>query len=62
MLVLLSLEQIEFDEMRLNQSYFTDRKGSKLTKGKLQVSSSVLLPLRRLLLLGTEDGLVRIVS
>lgn len=34
----------------------------KITKSKLNVTSSVLLPLRRLLLVGTDDGLVRIVS
>jgi hypothetical protein len=50
------------DELRLSQTYFADRKGTKLTKNKLSVTSSVLLPLRRLLLIGTEDGLVRIVS
>ena len=52
----------EYDELRLSQSYFVDRKGVKIPKNKLQVTSSVLLPLRRLLLVGTDDGLVRIVS
>ena len=52
----------EYDELRLSQSYFTDRKGVKIPKNKLQVTSSVLLPLRRLLLIGTDDGLVRIIS
>ena len=52
----------DHDELRLSQSYFVDRKGVKIPKNKLQVTSSVLLPLRRLLLVGTEDGLVRIVS
>lgn len=46
----------------MSQSYFVDRKGTKLPKNKLQVTSAVLLPLRRLLLVGTDDGLVRIVS
>jgi hypothetical protein len=50
------------EELRLNQSYFSDRRGVKLPKNKLQVTCSVLLPLRRLMLVGTEDGLVRIVS
>lgn len=52
----------DYDELRLSQSYFVDRKGVKLPKNKLQVTSAVLLPLRRLLLVGTDDGLVRIVS
>lgn len=39
-----------------------DRKGSKLTKSKLQITSSVLLPLRRLLLIASEDGFVRVIS
>ncbi len=52
----------EFEELKLSQSYFSDRKGAKLTRSKLQVTSAVLLPLRRLLLLGTEDGLVRVIS
>jgi len=50
------------DEIKLNQHYFFDRKGSKLARGKMQITSAALLPLRRLLLLGTDEGLVRIVS
>lgn len=50
------------EETKLNQHYFFDRKGAKLSRSKMQVSSAVLLPLRRLLLLGTEEGLVRVVS
>ena len=52
----------DYDELRLSQSYFLDRKGAKIPKNKLQITSAVLLPLRRLLLVGTDDGLVRIVS
>mmetsp|Transcript_21852 Transcript_21852/g.36906 ORF Transcript_21852/g.36906 Transcript_21852/m.36906 type:complete len:262 (+) Transcript_21852:3-788(+) len=52
----------ECEELRLNQSYFSDRKGVKIPKNKMQVTSSVLLPLRRLLLVGTDDGVIRIVS
>lgn len=57
-----SMKEVESDELRLNQTYFSDRKGSKLTRQKLQVTSSVLLPLRRLMLIGTDEGLVRVVS
>jgi hypothetical protein len=52
----------DLDELKLSQSYFTDRKGAKLTKSKLQITSTVLLPLRRLLLIGTDDGCVRVVA
>lgn len=55
-------ENGDFDELRLSQTYFADRKGNKLSRSKLTVTSAALLPLRRLLLIGTEDGLVRIVS
>jgi hypothetical protein len=48
--------------LRLSQSYFLDRKGVKIPRSKLNVTSAVLLPLRKLLLVGTDDGLVRIVS
>ena len=52
----------EQDEIRLAQTYFCDRNKGKLPKQKLQVTASVMLPLRRLLLLGCEDGLVRVIS
>jgi hypothetical protein len=60
--LLIVLQMGDYDELRLSQSYFVDRKGVKLPKNKLQVTSALLLPLRRLLLVGTDDGLVRIVS
>ncbi len=56
------LQNYEGEDIRLAQNYFSDRKGAKLTKSKLQVTSALMLPLRRLLLIGTEDGLVRVVS
>jgi hypothetical protein len=52
----------EYDEIKLNLHYMYDRKGSKLSKSKMQVTSAVMLPLRRLLLLGTEDGMIRVIS
>jgi hypothetical protein len=52
----------EAEEIKVTQSYFCDRNQSKLTRQKLQIKSATLLPLRRLLLLGTEDGLIRVVS
>lgn len=56
------VQAVEMDELKLNQHYFSDRKGAKLTRSKMQITSAVLLPLRRLLLLGTEEGLVRVIS
>lgn len=53
---------MDIEELRLAQTYFMDRNKSKLSRNKLQVTSAVLLQLRRLLLLGTEDGLIRVVS
>lgn len=50
------------EELKLGLNHIIDRKSSKLSRSKMQVTSAVLLPLRRLLLLGTEDGLVRVVS
>lgn len=49
------------DELKLTPSYFNDRNNLKLTKNKLQIISATLLPLRRIMLLGTADGLVRVV-
>ena len=48
--------------MKLAQTYFSDRNKQKITRFKLNTSSAVLLPLRRLLLLGTEDGYIKVVS
>jgi hypothetical protein len=53
---------MESEELKLNQHYFHDREGAKLSRSKIQITSAVLLPLRRLLLLGTDEGLVRVVS
>lgn len=50
------------DDLKLNQVYFTDRYGNKITKQRLHVTSSVMLPLRRLLLVGTDDGTIKVVS
>lgn len=50
------------EEIRLHQTYFSDRYRSKIIRQRLQVVSAALLPLRRLLLLGTDDGHIRVVS
>lgn len=47
-------------EIKLERSYFVDRNGVKISRQKLSVQSLVLLPLRKLMLLGTEDGLIRV--
>lgn len=53
---------MECEELKLSTNYFLDRKGNKLTRSKIQITSSVLLPLRRLLLVASEDGFVRVIS
>eukprot|EP01035_Chromulina_nebulosa_P018034 gene18034-23676_t len=52
----------DFEDIRLVQTYFNDRNKQKIPKGKLNVTSAVFLPLRRLLLLGTDDGYIKVVS
>mgnify|MGYP006876355704 CR=1 FL=1 len=49
-------------EIKLERAYFVDRTGAKLSKNDLAVHSVALLPLRKLMLLGTEDGLVRVLT
>ena len=49
------------DEFRLEQTYLTDRSGLKISKNRLHVASAALLPLRRLLMLGADDGTVKVV-
>jgi len=49
------------DEFRLDQSWFSDRSGVKIGKSRLHVASAALLPLRRLLLLGADDGSIKVV-
>lgn len=58
----ISSQATEATEIKLAQSYFSDRSKAKLSRTRMQVTSAVLLPLRRLLLLGTEDGIIRVVS
>ena len=48
-------------ELKLDTGYFTDRQGVKLGKKDLQITAGLILPLRRILLLGTDDGSVRTV-
>jgi hypothetical protein len=43
----------------IDYSYFYDRFGVKIHKKDLHITSALLLPLRRIILLGTEDGSVR---
>ncbi len=51
-----------YDDFKLSTSYIFEGTGAKLSKQKLQINSAVLLPLRRLMLLGTEDGFIRAVA
>ena len=46
-------------ELKCSSQYVYDEKGNKLGKSKLSITSGAMLPLRRVLLLGTEDGLIR---
>ena len=52
----------ETEEIRLKKSYFTEKSGAVIPKQKLQIHSAVLLPLRQLMLLGAEDGLIRVIA
>jgi len=49
------------EEIKLNFSYITDRTHNKVSKTKLHTTSMALLPLRKLLLLGTVDGSIRVI-
>jgi hypothetical protein len=49
------------DEYKLEQTWFTDRASAKISKSRLHVASAALLPLRRLLLLGADDGSIKVV-
>ncbi len=49
------------EDIKLNFSYITDRMHNKVSKTKLHTTSMALLPLRKLLLLGTADGSIRVV-
>lgn len=44
----------------LQQSHFRDAEGQKVRKQALAISAAAMLPLRRLLVLGCEDGMLRI--
>ena len=55
------MEQADCEDLKLTPSYFNDRNNNKMTKQKLQIVSAALLPMRRIMLLGTADGLVRVV-
>ena len=52
---------VDNDELRLTRSFFNDRTNEKLTKQRILISSATLLPLRRIMLLGTSDGLIRVI-
>ncbi len=54
-------EGSETDVMRLTRSYFNDRTENKFTKNRLQITSACLLPMRRLMILGTQDGVIRVI-
>jgi hypothetical protein len=46
----------------LSKSHFNDSNHTKLTKQRMQVSSACMLPMRRIMVLGTSDGLIRVVT
>ena len=48
-------------DVRLTRSYVHDCNDVKLNKSRMHISSACLLPLRRMLLVGTTDGLIRAV-
>jgi hypothetical protein len=50
------------DELKLTKSNFTDINNVKIPKNKLTATSMAIMPMRRLLVLGTEDGSVRVIN
>lgn len=49
-------------EIKLERAYFVDRTGAKLRRSNLSANSVALLPLRKLMLVGSEDGLIRVLT
>ena len=50
------------DENKLTKNNFTDINNVKIPKNKLTATSMAIMPMRRLLVLGTEDGSVRVIN
>ena len=55
-------QNTEMDEIKLSKNNFTDINNVKISKSKLIASSMAVMPMRRLLVIGTEDGSVRVIS
>jgi hypothetical protein len=55
-------QHAEMDELKLTKSNFTDINNVKISKSKLIASSMAIMPMRRLLVIGTEDGSVRVIN
>lgn len=49
------------DDFKLDTNYFIDRTNTKINKNKLHIASATLLPLRRIMLLGADDGTVKVI-
>lgn len=55
-------EKASESEVRLEKSSFHDSSMNKLGKSRLHICSAAMLPLRRLMLVGTNDGLIRTIT
>ena len=51
----------EPNEVKFTHQYLFDEKDNKLSKSKLNITSATMLPMRRMLLVGTEEGIIRTV-
>lgn len=49
-------------EVKMERAYFSDRNGHKMRRNNMAAVSIALLPLRKLMLIGCDDGLVRVVT
>jgi len=55
-------QNADMDEIKLTKNNFTDINNVKISKSKLIASSMTILPMRRLLVIGTEDGSIRVIN
>ena len=51
----------ESNELKFTHQYLFDERNNKLSKSKLNITSAAMLPLRRMLIVGTEEGIIRTV-
>lgn len=54
-------QSTDFDEIKLTKNNFTEN-NVKISKSKMITTSMAIMPMRRLLVLGTDDGSVRLIN